>query len=116
MLENNKTPKQSKITPVFVIAGVAAFLAIVAITSMTGEVVEDRVVDTQVENKELKAELTQLQGQLNATIIVLQAHENVLQQHDLQIHSIANSTNIIGAWASDFSVNIDNRVTALEGE
>jgi D-ribose pyranose/furanose isomerase RbsD len=116
VLENKQTPKKNKRTPVFVIAGVAAFLAIVAVTSMTGEVVEDRVADAQVENEQLRAELTVLQEQMNATIVVLSAHETVLQQHDLQIRNIANTTNIIGSWAGEFSANINDRVTVLEGE
>lgn len=119
--ENNKS--NNKKNSVFVIAGVAGFLAIIAFTGIIGQEAETRVVDAQSSNKELQDQITVLQNQMNATISILQSHENaliqhqeLLQQHDIQIQSITNNTNIIGNWASEFSNNINDRVTTLEGE
>ena len=114
-LSENTKPKSKK-TPIFVIAGVAVFIAIIAFTGMVGEKADNRVVDALSSNRELQDQITELQGQVNATIVILQAHENVIQQHDLQIQALTNNTNIIGNWASEFSTNINDRITTLEGE
>ena len=116
ILSENTKPKNSKKTPIFVIAGIAAFIAIIAFTGMVGEKADNRVVDALSSNRELQDQITELQGQVNATIVILQAHENVIQQHDLQIQGLTNNTNIIGNWASEFSTNINDRITTLEGE
>ena len=115
MSENTK-PKNSKKTPIFVIAGIAAFIAIIAFTGMVGEKADNRVVDALSSNQELQVQITELQGQLNATVVILQSHENVLQQHDMQIQQLNNNTNVIGNWASEFSNNINDRMVVLEGE
>jgi len=115
ILSENTKPKSKK-TPIFVIAGVAVFIAIIAFTGMVGEKADNRVVDALSSNRELQDQITELQGQVNATIVILQAHENVIQQHDLQIQGLTNNTNIIGNWASEFSTNINDRITTLEGE
>ena len=115
-LSENIKPNNNKKTPIFVIAGVAAFIAILAFTGMVGEKADDRVVDALSSNQELQDQITVLQSQINATIVILQAHENVLRQHDVQIQGLNNNTNVIGNWASEFSNNINDRVTTLEGE
>lgn len=113
-MSENTTQKNKK-TPIFIIAGVAAFIAIIAVTGVVGEKAEDRIADAQSSNKELQDQITILQGQMNTTAIILNGHETVLIQHDQQIRNIANGTDIIGNWASQFSNNINDRVTALEG-
>lgn len=122
-LSENTKPKNSKKTPVFVIAGVAGFIAILVVSGMIGEKADDRIADAQSSNKELQDQIDVIKMQLNNTSIVLgshqsglQQHELLLQQHDVQIRSIANNTDIIGSWAGQFSTNINERVTALEGE
>ena len=107
---------KSKRTPILGIAGVAGIILLIAVVGTIGEKAEDRIADAQSSNQELQEQVTNLQSQMNATIVVLTAHENVLQQHDQQIQGLTNNTNIIAGWASEFSVNIDDRVTALEGE
>jgi len=116
ILSENTKPKNSKKTPIFVIAGIAAFIAIIAFTGMVGEKADNRVVDALSSNQELQVQITELQGQLNATVVILQSHENVLQQHDMQIQQLNNNTNVIGNWASEFSNNINDRMVVLEGE
>lgn len=112
----DKTNKQSKKVPIFVILGAVGFVALILGTGFTGEKLDERIVDAQVENEELKAEIDVLKTQLNATVQILQAHEVIIQQHDVQIRSLANSTNIIAGWGSTFSQNVDERLTTLEGE
>ena len=114
MSENTKS--KNKRTPILGIAGVAGIILLIAVIGVVGEKTEDRIADAQSSNQELQDQITVLQSQMNATIVVLTAHENVLQQHDLQIRGIANSTNVIGSWAEQFSTNVDNRLIALEGE
>ena len=114
ILSENTKPK-SKRTPILGIAAVAGIIVLIAVVGIVGEKADDRIVDAQFSNKELQDAVNVLQGQMNATIVILQAHENVIQQHDMQIQGLTNNTNIIGNWASEFSTNINDRVTTLEG-
>ena len=117
MSEQPKVEKSAnKKTPIFFIAGAIGLIAVLAFTGTIGEKADEHVVDALTSNNELQKQVTILQGQLNATATILQTHENVLIQHDQQINGLTNNTNIIAGWATEFSVNVDNRLTALEGE
>lgn len=108
----------------YAIYGVVALAGIVvalAFFGSIGEEVNNRVVDAEINEEALMNDLQMLQEsanqqqvQIDAMIEILQAHEVIVQQHDLQIRQVANNTNIIGNWATEFSQNINERVTALE--
>lgn len=117
--------KEYAIYGVVALAGLVVALAIIG---NLGEAVNNRVVDAEINEEALindletlETRINQLNSQMNATITVLQSHqealiqhEQILRQHNEQIVSIANNTNILGNWASEFSTNINERVTALE--
>ena len=114
-LSENTKPKSKK-TPILGIAGIVGIVLLIAVVGTVGEKVDDRVVDALSSNQELQDQITTLQSQFNATIVILQAHENVIQQHDIQIQNLNNNTNIIGSWAAEFSNNVNDRMVILEGE
>lgn len=112
--------KNSKKTPVFVIAGAVGFFVLLAFSGAIGDKASEQVVNAQI-NEETQVQLDRLQLQLNNTFIVLQAHEVyiqghevILQEHNTQISGIRNNTNTVVDWAEEFSNNVDNRLITIE--
>lgn len=105
--ENNQKPNKNR--SIYIIVGIAGLVAIMALAGIMSEGVDKRVVDAQ-------DDVNSIQGQIDDLTTVIGLHDQILQQHDLQIGLQANNTNIIAGWAEVFSQNVDERLTTLEGE
>lgn len=121
MSDNTTKPKKQKQYAIYGILALAGLVVALAFIGQVGEKVNDRVVDAQINEEALINDLQMLQEsanqqqvQIDAMIEILQAHELIIQQHDVQIQQLNNNTNIIGNWATEFSQNVNERVTNLE--
>jgi len=76
---------KSKRTPILGIAGVAGIILLIAVVGVVGEKAEDRIVDAQSSNQELQEQVTNLQSQMNATIVVLIDFQSQISEKNGQI-------------------------------